>query len=120
MAAGLPHPRADEFPQILKLGGGKKYKVLMDSSAAPGLITDVLFFDSKFIAKHPDTVRAVMRGYLDGLPAGKVRAFETGLLSSLRDSGADILADIREQKALSPELEERLHAFIKDYKKVFV
>lgn len=53
--------------QILKLGGGGKYKVLFDSSAAPGLITDVLFFDEAFIAKNPGAVEAVIRGYLDGL-----------------------------------------------------
>ena len=63
---------------------------------------------------------AGVRGYLDSLPLDKVRAFEVGLLGSLRDSGADILTAIREQKALSPELEERLHAFIRDYVKVFV
>jgi len=53
--------------QILKLGGGGKYKVLLDSSAAPGLITDVLFFDEGFIARNPKAVEGVMRGYLDGL-----------------------------------------------------
>lgn len=53
--------------QILKLGGGGKYKVLFDSSSAPGLITDVLFFDEAFIARNPKVVEGVMRGYLDGL-----------------------------------------------------
>ncbi len=55
--------------QILKLGGGGKYKVLFDSSAAPGLITDVLFFDEAFIARNPRVVEGVIRGYLDGLAA---------------------------------------------------
>ncbi|MBI1394902.1 MAG: nitrate ABC transporter substrate-binding protein [Betaproteobacteria bacterium] len=63
--------------QILKLGGGKKYKVLLDSSAAPGLITDVLFFDRTFIAKHPDAVRGVMQGYLDGLAYLKAQPDES-------------------------------------------
>lgn len=53
--------------QILKLGGGGKYRILVDSSAAPGLITDVLFFDEAFISRDPRTVRAVILGYLDGL-----------------------------------------------------
>ncbi len=53
--------------QILKLGGGGKFHVLFDSSKAPGLITDVLFFDAAYIEKHPKVVDAVMRGYLDGL-----------------------------------------------------
>lgn len=62
--------------QILKLGGGSKYKVLMDSSAAPGLITDVLFFDDAFLAKDPKAVQAVLRGYLDGLAFLKAKPDE--------------------------------------------
>jgi NitT/TauT family transport system substrate-binding protein len=53
--------------QILKLGGGARYHVLFDSSKAPGLITDVLFFDAAYIEKNPKVIDAVMRGYLDGL-----------------------------------------------------
>ncbi len=62
--------------QILKLGGGGKYKVLMDSSAAPGLITDVLFFDDAFLAKDPKSVQAVIRGYLDGMAFLKAKPDE--------------------------------------------
>ena len=62
--------------QILKLGGGAKYKVLLDSSAAPGLITDVLFFDAAFIAKDPKSVEGVIRGYLDGLAFLKAKPEE--------------------------------------------
>lgn len=62
--------------QILKLGGGSKYKVLMDSSAAPGLITDVLFFDDAFIARDPKTVQAVIQGYLDGMAFLKAKPDE--------------------------------------------
>lgn len=62
--------------QILKLGGGSKYKVLFDSSAAPGLITDVLFFDESFIAKNPKAVDGVIRGYLDGLAFLKAKPEE--------------------------------------------
>ena len=53
--------------QILKLGGGSKYKVLYTSKSAPGLITDVLYFDEAFIAKNRKAVEGVIAGYLDGL-----------------------------------------------------
>jgi NitT/TauT family transport system substrate-binding protein len=68
MAAGAVAGATYEpnITQILKLGGGKCH-VLFDSSKAPGLITDVLFFDAAYIEKNPKVVDAVMRGYLDGL-----------------------------------------------------
>lgn len=53
--------------QILKLGGGSKYHVLFTSQAAPGLITDVLYFDEAFIESNPKAIEGVIRGYLDGL-----------------------------------------------------
>ena len=53
--------------KILKMGNGKKYHVLMTSKEAPGLLTDVLYMDKAYIDKNPDTIRAVIKGYLDGL-----------------------------------------------------
>lgn len=53
--------------QILKLGGGGKYRALFTSRSAPGLITDVLYFEESYIAANPKVVAGVIRGYLDGL-----------------------------------------------------
>lgn len=53
--------------QILGVDGGKKFHVIFSSKDAPGLITDVLVFDAKFIRAHPDAVEALMRAYLDAL-----------------------------------------------------
>lgn len=53
--------------QILALNGGKKFHLLYTSKAAPGLITDVLFFPDAYIKSHPKNVTAVIKGYLDGL-----------------------------------------------------
>lgn len=46
---------------------GDKYHVVYSSKEAPGLITDVLVFDEKVIAKRPAAIKAMIAGYLDGL-----------------------------------------------------
>jgi len=52
--------------QILAQGKGK-YHVVYSSKDAPGLITDVLVFQTKYIKAHPEVVKGVMSAYLDGL-----------------------------------------------------
>jgi NitT/TauT family transport system substrate-binding protein len=46
---------------------GNKFHVVYSSKEAPGLITDVLVFDEKVIAKRPAAIKALIQGYLDGL-----------------------------------------------------
>jgi NitT/TauT family transport system substrate-binding protein len=46
---------------------GNKFHVVYSSKEAPGLITDVLVFDERVIAKRPAAIKALMQGYLDGL-----------------------------------------------------
>ena len=53
--------------EIEKIDGGKKFHVVYSSKEAPGLITDVLVFNQKFIDAHPAEVKAVIQGYLDAL-----------------------------------------------------
>ncbi|HRC26844.1 MAG TPA: F0F1 ATP synthase subunit alpha, partial [Alphaproteobacteria bacterium] len=60
------------------------------------------------------------RGYLDKVPVDQVSAFEARMLADLRASGADILADIREKKALDESIETRLNAFLKTFAQDFV
>jgi len=57
------------------------------------------------------------RGHLDDTEVEKVRDFEAALLRFLRDSYANLLADIAGKKQLDAELEERLVAAIEDFKK---
>ncbi|HTV80187.1 MAG TPA: ABC transporter substrate-binding protein [Steroidobacteraceae bacterium] len=52
---------------IRKLGGGSQFHVLLSSREARGLIIDVLAFKEETIAKNPQVVEALIRGYLDGL-----------------------------------------------------
>ena len=62
---------------------------------------------------------AGVNGYLDGLPVGRVHAFETGLLSALRAKHADLLKDIATEKALTDIIRDRLKAAIDEFKKTF-
>ncbi|HAT73326.1 MAG TPA: F0F1 ATP synthase subunit alpha [Elusimicrobia bacterium] len=59
------------------------------------------------------------RGYIDDVALEKVRSFESGLVKFLRDSYANLLADIAEKKQLDTDLEKRLVDAIMDYKKRF-
>jgi F-type H+-transporting ATPase subunit alpha len=60
-----------------------------------------------------------VKGYLDNIAIGDIGRFETGLLDTLRGSGKDILAAIRNDKAISDKTEEKLHAAIGAYAKSF-
>lgn len=61
---------------------------------------------------------AVINGYLDSIAVDDVKRFETELLTELRNT-TDILKEIREQKALSKELEAKLGDTINSFKKNF-
>lgn len=68
---------------LLKLGGGNKYHVIFSSDEAPGLITDVLVFDSKFIQAHPQAVEGVIKGYLDALQYMRDKPDDTARILSM-------------------------------------
>ena len=83
--------------QILKLGGGSKYKVLYTSKSAPGLITDVLYFDEAFIARNRAAVEGVIAGYLDGLAFVKAKPAEAHRIVAKYMSVTP--AEVKEQQA---------------------
>ena len=62
---------------------------------------------------------AGVRGHLDAIEVADVGRFEEGLLSEIRDKGAEILGAIREESELSEETEEKLKNFIEDYARTF-
>ncbi len=64
-------------------------------------------------------IYAGTRGYLDAVPIDDVNRFEEALLISVRANGADILEDIRTQKDLTPQIEEKLKAFLDRFGKSF-
>ena len=60
-----------------------------------------------------------VNGYLDGIEVRDVVRFEQAMLDSIREKGADILAAIRAEEAISEETEEKLNSFLDDFTKSF-
>ena len=58
-------------------------------------------------------------GYLDTLPLNRVRAFEDGLLASLRSSNAALLNSIRDTKDLSDADAAKLKSVVESFAKGF-
>jgi F-type H+-transporting ATPase subunit alpha len=64
-------------------------------------------------------IYAGVNGYLDPLPVAKVRDFEDGLLRLMRESHADILSAIRDEKQISDATGDKLKNIVADYAKAF-
>ncbi|MGZ6042927.1 MAG: F0F1 ATP synthase subunit alpha, partial [Asticcacaulis sp.] len=60
-------------------------------------------------------IYAGTRGYLDKVAVGDVGRFEKEFLSLLRTRHVDLLTAIRDQKALSSELEDKLKSVVTDF-----
>ena len=58
---------------------------------------------------------AGVQGFLDAVEIKDVVRFEQALLSSIREKGADILASIRDEEAISDETDGKLKTFIGDF-----
>ena len=64
-------------------------------------------------------IYAGANGYLDDLKVDQVRPFEDGLLAAMRNEHQGLLDDIREQKALTDDIESRLKDAIDAFAKSF-
>jgi NitT/TauT family transport system substrate-binding protein len=53
--------------KIVKLDVNGGYHTIYTSASAPGLITDILYFSTDYIAKNPKAVENVIKGYIDGM-----------------------------------------------------
>src|SRR6202047_3309656 len=60
-----------------------------------------------------------VNGYLDPLPVPRVRAFEEGLLGTLRTKHAEILKDIRDTRDLSDATTAKLKGVVDSYAQTF-
>ena len=60
-----------------------------------------------------------VNGYLDGISARDVVRFEQAFLSEMNANNADVLATIREEKALSDETTAKLKSILDDFVKKF-
>ncbi len=64
-------------------------------------------------------IYAGVNGYLDGLPVNRVRAYEDGLLSLLRDKHVELLNEIGKSKDLSDDNAAKLKGIVEGYTKSF-
>jgi F-type H+-transporting ATPase subunit alpha len=64
-------------------------------------------------------IYAGVNGYLDPIAVNRVRAFEEGLLTTIRSKNADILEDIRKTSDLSADTEKKLKGVVDSYAKTF-
>ena len=60
------------------------------------------------------------RGYADEVPVDQVRDWEADLLRHVESSHGDLLREIAEQKAISPESEKRLEEVIQNFNRGWV
>ncbi len=71
------------------------------------------------IAEQIISIYAGTRGHLDEIAVDRVRDFEIGLLSFVRDRKPDLLVKIREVADLTPEIEEAIKSVISSFKASF-
>jgi F-type H+-transporting ATPase subunit alpha len=64
-------------------------------------------------------IYAGVRGHVDDVPAAAITRFEKEFRSFLQTMHSGLLASIRSEKALKPELEEQLKSAISDFRKGF-
>ncbi|TNE59905.1 MAG: F0F1 ATP synthase subunit alpha [Alphaproteobacteria bacterium] len=61
------------------------------------------------------SIYAGVNGYLDKIPAADVGRFEEGLLRHVHEKASGVLKSIRDEKALSPDTEEKLKEAVDAY-----
>jgi F-type H+-transporting ATPase subunit alpha len=64
-------------------------------------------------------IYAGTRGYLDAIPVGAIRRFETEFLSAMHDGNQALLDDIRTKKALDEAAEKALREALDKFSKTF-
>jgi F-type H+-transporting ATPase subunit alpha len=64
-------------------------------------------------------IYAGVNGYTDDVATGDITRFEQQYLDTVRDKWQDILASIRDEKAISDETDGKLKAFLDDFMKTF-
>lgn len=59
------------------------------------------------------------RGYLDSVAVNQVTSYEAALLEELRNGGKSVLARIRTEQKLTPEIEGELKSLLEAFSKRF-
>ncbi len=71
------------------------------------------------VADQVIAIYAASKGYLDDVPLNQVRAFESGMVTEIRDAHKEIIAELTTKKELSPEMTKKLDAAIGEFKRRF-
>ncbi|MCU0715159.1 F0F1 ATP synthase subunit alpha [Pirellulaceae bacterium SH501] len=71
------------------------------------------------VAEQIISIYAGTRGHLDDIPVSKVRDFEVGLLTYVRDRKPELLTKIRDVADLTTEIEEMIKSAIASFKASF-
>jgi F-type H+-transporting ATPase subunit alpha len=71
------------------------------------------------VAEQVLVLFAGARGYLDDVPAAKVKKFESGLLKFVRDRYSNLLAEIAHKKQMDEDFEKRLAGVLTEFKRGF-
>jgi F-type H+-transporting ATPase subunit alpha len=91
----------DAATQHLLNRGSKLTELLKQSQFAPLTIEEQVFI-----------LFAGIKGYLDKVDISLIRSFEEALLAQLHEKNASFLEKVRTEKAISPDFEKELHAFM--------
>jgi F-type H+/Na+-transporting ATPase subunit alpha len=67
------------------------------------------------VERQVASIYAVTNGYLDEIPVERIRDWEYRFQEFLQAEGADLMSDLRREKALSDDLEARLKDVIGDF-----
>ncbi|MEM7046666.1 MAG: F0F1 ATP synthase subunit alpha [Pseudomonadota bacterium] len=98
----------DASTQRLLARGARLTQLLKQSQYAP-----------LSVAEQVAVIFAGVNGYLQNVKEADVSRFEEGLLERLRGAGKDLLAEIESQGAIVKELEDKLHALVKNFAQGF-
>jgi F-type H+/Na+-transporting ATPase subunit alpha len=71
------------------------------------------------VEKQVIAVYAATNGYVDELPAEKVRAYEKDLLDHVEANARDLVDLLREKRELTDDVKKRLEAVLKEFGKIF-
>jgi len=69
--------------------------------------------------KQVSIIYAGTRGYLDKYPVEVVTSYEQQLYSFMESKYPDVLADIKERKEFTPEIDARMKALLEEFDTVF-
>jgi F-type H+-transporting ATPase subunit alpha len=76
-------------------------------------------FEPLSVEEQVASIFAGVNGYLDKIEVTAVTRFLTAFLDAIRAKGADILATIRKEEAISEDTSKKLKAFLEDFSKSF-